>query len=137
MIFDNTKSRIKKNKQNKNRITNDIVFLKWCTYLLISNLSRTEKQWVYDTKLKQPQACNFNKKRLWYSCFPVNFANLLRTPFLQNTSRRLLLTIREGTVLRLAKKMSSRWIFQSKKKKSWVLLNKNNITVIITVMIII
>ena len=37
MIFDNTKSRIKKNKQNKNRITNDIVFLKWCTYLLISN----------------------------------------------------------------------------------------------------
>ena len=98
MIFDNTKSRIKKNKQNKNRITNDIVFLKWCTYLLISNLSRTEKQWVYDTKLKQPQACNFNKKRLRYSCFPVNFANLLRTPFLQNTSRRLLLTIREGTM---------------------------------------
>ena len=134
MIFDNRKSRIKKNKQNKNRITNDIVFLKWCTYLLISNLSRTEKQWVYDTKLKQPQVCNFNKKRLWYSCFPVNFANLLRTPFLQNTSRRLLL---KDYVLRPAKKMSGRWIFQSKKKKSWVLLNKNNITVIITVMIII
>ena len=26
------------------------------------------------------------KKRLWYRCFPVNFAKFLRTPFLQNTS---------------------------------------------------
>ena len=26
------------------------------------------------------------KKRLWYMCFPVNFAKILRTPFLQNTS---------------------------------------------------
>ena len=25
------------------------------------------------------------KKRLWYSCFPVNFAKFLRTPFSQNT----------------------------------------------------
>ena len=32
------------------------------------------------------------KKRLWLRCFPVNFAKFLRTPFLQNTSRRLLLT---------------------------------------------
>ena len=26
------------------------------------------------------------KKRLWYRCFPVNFAKFLRTTFLQNTS---------------------------------------------------
>ena len=26
------------------------------------------------------------KKRLWHSCFPVNFAKFLRTPFLQSTS---------------------------------------------------
>ena len=26
------------------------------------------------------------KKRLWRSCFPVNFVTFLRTPFLQNTS---------------------------------------------------
>ena len=32
------------------------------------------------------------KKRLWHRCFPVNFAKFLRTPFLQNTSGRLLLT---------------------------------------------
>ena len=31
------------------------------------------------------------KKSLWYRCFPVNFAKFLRTPFLQNTSGRLLL----------------------------------------------
>ena len=31
------------------------------------------------------------KKRLRHRCFPVNFAKFLRTPFSQNTSRRLLL----------------------------------------------
>ena len=29
---------------------------------------------------------------LWHSCFPVNFAKFLRTPFLQNTSGWLLLS---------------------------------------------
>ena len=33
------------------------------------------------------------KKRLWHSCFPVNFAKFLRTPFLQNSSGRLFLNI--------------------------------------------
>ena len=32
------------------------------------------------------------KKRLWHRSFPVNFAKFLRTPLLQNTSRRLLLS---------------------------------------------
>ena len=31
------------------------------------------------------------KKRLWHRCFPLNFAKFLRTPFLQNTPKRLLL----------------------------------------------
>ena len=30
------------------------------------------------------------KKRLWHRCFPVNFAKFSITPFLQNTSGRLL-----------------------------------------------
>ena len=30
------------------------------------------------------------KKRLWHRCFPVNFAKFLRTPFSQNTSKKLL-----------------------------------------------
>ena len=38
----------------------------------------------------------FLKKRLWHSCFPVNFAKFLRTSFLQNTSVRLLLYIENG-----------------------------------------
>ena len=32
-----------------------------------------------------------SKKTLWHGCFPVNFAKFLRTPFIQNTSGRLLL----------------------------------------------
>ena len=35
------------------------------------------------------------KKKLWHRCFPVNFAKFLRTPFLQNTSKRLLLELFE------------------------------------------
>ena len=31
------------------------------------------------------------KKRLWHKCFSVNFLKFLRTPFLQNTSGRLVL----------------------------------------------
>ena len=37
------------------------------------------------------------KKRPWQRCFPLNFAKFLRTPFLQNTSGRLLLPLEEGT----------------------------------------
>ena len=33
----------------------------------------------------------FFKKRLWHWCFPVYFAKFIRTPFLQNSSARLLL----------------------------------------------
>ena len=36
---------------------------------------------------------SYEKKRLWQRCFPVNFAKLLRTPFLQKTSGRLLLSL--------------------------------------------
>ena len=36
---------------------------------------------------------SFLTKWLWHMCFPVNFAKFLRTPFLQNTSGRLLLDI--------------------------------------------
>ena len=36
----------------------------------------------------------FLKKSLWHRCFHINFAKFLRTPFLQNTSGRLLLPVR-------------------------------------------
>ena len=38
-----------------------------------------------------PKLATLLKKRLCHRCFPVNFAKSLRTPFLQNTSGRLLL----------------------------------------------
>ena len=43
--------------------------------------------------IKLQQASNFIEKRLWHRCFPVNFMKFLRTPFLQNTSGRLLLFV--------------------------------------------
>ena len=39
------------------------------------------------------------KKRLWLRCFPVNFATFLRRPFLQSTSRRLLLNVDSDAIV--------------------------------------
>ena len=41
----------------------------------------------------RPQPATLFKNRLWHCCFPVNFAKFIRTPFLQNTTGRLLLLI--------------------------------------------
>ena len=38
------------------------------------------------------------KKTPWHRCFPVNFAKFLRTPFLQNTPGRLLLSCQNVTI---------------------------------------
>ena len=38
-----------------------------------------------------PESCNFIKKETLTKVFPANFAKLLKTPFLQNPSGRLLL----------------------------------------------
>ena len=40
----------------------------------------------------RPQAYYFIKKVDGHRCFPVNFAKFVRTPFLQNTSGRFLLS---------------------------------------------
>ena len=42
------------------------------------------------TKL-QARPATLLRKSLWHRCLTVNFTKFLRTPFLQNTSRRLLL----------------------------------------------
>ena len=65
------------------------------------------------------QACNFILKyRLWHRCFPVNFVKFLRTPFLQNTSGRLLLKISQ-TVIRT-------WVLLCIPKKLKVNINSND-----------
>ena len=38
------------------------------------------------------------KKKLWYRCLPLNFVKLLRTPFFQNTSGRLLLCFEHAQI---------------------------------------
>ena len=52
---------------------------------------------VYVLIKLQPETCNLLKKRLWHRYFPVNFAKSLRTLFLRNTSRRLLLNYIRNT----------------------------------------
>ena len=39
------------------------------------------------------RAATLLKKKPWHICFPVNFEKFLRTPYLQNTSVRLLLIL--------------------------------------------
>ena len=54
----------------------------------------TEKQLrqsLYFNKVAGLRLATLLKKRLWHRCFPMNFVKFLRTPFLQNTSGRLLL----------------------------------------------
>ena len=45
--------------------------------------------------VSEAEACNFIKKGVWHGCFPMNFAKVLRTPFSQNLSGRLLLRVSE------------------------------------------
>ena len=45
--------------------------------------------------LIKPQPAILLKKRVWQRSFPMDFVNLLRTPFFQNTFRRLLLEIKQ------------------------------------------
>ena len=51
-------------------------------------------QSLFFNKVARLRSVTLFKKRLWRRCFPVNFAKFLRTPFLQNTSRRLLLNFK-------------------------------------------
>ena len=50
-------------------------------------------QSLFFNKVTSLRPTTLLKKRLWYRCFPVNFANFLRTPFLQIISGRLLLPV--------------------------------------------
>ena len=46
-------------------------------------------EFIYN-KLAGLKPCNFIKKRLWYRCFPVNFAKFLKTPILMNIFERII-----------------------------------------------
>ena len=53
----------------------------------------------------QSRPATLLKKKLWHSCFPVNFAKFLRTP-IQNTSGRLLLYFAQSCSFRTQLKNS-------------------------------
>ena len=48
-------------------------------------------QGLFFSKVTGLRSATLLKKRLWHKFFPVNFVKFVRTPFLQNTSARLLL----------------------------------------------
>ena len=53
-------------------------------------------QSTFFNKVAGLRSATLLKKILWHRCFPVNFAKFLKTPFLQNTSRRLLLSLNKN-----------------------------------------
>ena len=60
----------------------------------------TEKhlcQSLFFNKVAGLRSATLLKKRLWHRCFPANFAKFLRTPFLTEQLRQLLLFIRTWT----------------------------------------
>ena len=50
------------------------------------------------TSYRSSLSLQLYQKRLWQRCFLMNFAKFLRTPFLQNTSGRLLLSLRHEEI---------------------------------------
>ena len=50
---------------------------------VLGNLAKFTEKHSFSSGLR---SATLLKKRLWYWCFPVNFAKFLRTPFLENTA---------------------------------------------------
>ena len=70
------------------------VFCKKCVLRNFAKLTRKHLcQSLFFDKVAGLRPATLLKKRAWRRCFPVNFAKFLRTPFLQNTSGRLLILI--------------------------------------------
>ena len=73
--------------------------------VIISNnlpLINKQKQSLADVLQKCLKACNFIKTRLQHRCFPVNISKFLRTAFLTEYLKWLLLN-KQKTIYRLSK----------------------------------
>ena len=62
---------------------------------------------LFSDKVKLYRSAASFKKRLQCRCFLVNFVKFVRTPDLQNTTRRLLLIIAVSTVLVMKEELTS------------------------------
>ena len=69
-------------------------------------------------KVKLCRSATLLKKRLWRRCFLVNFAKFVRTPFLQNTTGRLLLIIAVTIVVK--GKLGNKTVNYDTKTKAYV-----------------
>ena len=113
----NSQNKSSRVHQNWSWVTCDVIFYKvhWTNHTeirssyrrcsvrkdILTNFSKFTGKHLYQSL--GPEACNFIKietgslklqasgPRLWHKCFPVNFEKFLKTPFSQNTFRRLLL----------------------------------------------
>ena len=62
-------------------------------FLKLSQISQEKHscQSLFLNKVAGHRLAALLKKRLWHSCFTVKYMEILKAPFLQNTSERLLL----------------------------------------------
>ena len=65
------------------------------------------------------------KKRLWHGCFPMSFAKFSRTPFLQNTSGRLLLS--SDWIKSFSHSVSHKYSIKCSRKRYLIIMYMNNI----------
>ena len=72
--------------------------------VVLKNFTKFTGKHLYQTlffnKVAGLKPATLLKKRLWLKCFPVNFAKVFRTPFLQNNSGRLLLKLEVNALRR-------------------------------------
>ena len=78
-------SKRKKNRKSHRRCSVKKVVLRNFAKITEKHLCQS----LFFNKVEGLRSATLLKKRLWHRCFPVNFEKFLRTPFLQNTSRRL------------------------------------------------
>ena len=73
------------------------VYFRYCSKASLIDFMAFELLPEINWKLKNFEKIEWNETltqvRIWHRFFPVNFAKFLRTPFLQNTSGRLLLRV--------------------------------------------
>ena len=65
------------------------------------------------------------KKRLWHSRFPMSFAKFSRTPFLQNTSGRLLLS--SDWIKSFSHSVFHKYSIKCSRKRYLIIMYMNNI----------
>ena len=89
-------------------------------------------QRLFFNKVAGPET--LSKKKLWHRCCPVNFVKFWRTPYLQNTSGRLLLRIarikRHLTQVRwiLSYRQNFTWNQQNPTQLNWVFFHINKMS---------